>query len=290
MGSCLYPVGSQRGCERAKKCAANHARIESIPSFDNLSSNASWNTAACVGGAAPIYSRPRSRASPWPSITMTRIPSAPTLPTVTSQNSTLLHNLTLDVLLDSDDQTSVGHITCSERQHTMSSIGSTLNSISSSLLSEIDSYLSTQPTSGSTSTNASNATPSDGVDFSQVAQLFKELQKLQSTDPAEFKKVLTDAAKKLKDAAGQQSDSMAASFLTNLADKFQQAADTGDLSVLKPPAPGSAYGPPPRSSSNTTSSDTSNTQDLLAALLKNLHADSSDGNANLLAGIFSNNS
>ncbi|MBZ5675303.1 MAG: hypothetical protein LAP61_13755 [Acidobacteriia bacterium] len=174
----------------------------------------------------------------------------------------------------------------------MNSIGSTLNSINSSLLSEIDSYLSTQQTSGSTSTNASNATPSDRVDFSQVAQLFKELQKLQSTDPAEFKKVLTDAANKLKDAAGQQSDSAVASFLTNLADKFQQAADTGDLSALKPPsAPSGAYGPPPRSSNDTTSSDSKKTQDLLAALLKNLHADSSDGNAaSLLASILSNNS
>ncbi len=69
----------------------------------------------------------------------------------------------------------------------MNSIGSTLNSINSSLLSEIDSYLSTQQTSGSASTTAGNDTPSDRVDFSQVAQLFKELQKLQSTDPAEFK-------------------------------------------------------------------------------------------------------
>jgi len=172
----------------------------------------------------------------------------------------------------------------------MNSIGSTLNSINNSLLSEIDSYLSTQQTSGNTSTTASNSTASDGVDFSQVAQLFKELQKLQSTDPTEFKKVLTDAAKKLKDAAGQQSDSTAAAFLTSLADKFQQAADTGDLSVLKPPAPASAYGPPPRSN-NTTSSDSSNTQDQLAALLKNLDANSSDGNAaSLLASIFSNNS
>jgi hypothetical protein len=173
----------------------------------------------------------------------------------------------------------------------MNSIGSTLSSINSSLLSEIDSYLSTQQTSGSTSTNASNATPSDGVDFSRVAQLFKELQKLQSSDPAEFKKVLTDAAQKLKDAAGQQSDPTTASFLTNLADKFQQAADTGDLSVLKPSAPDGAYGPPPVSGNNTTSSDSSNTQDQLAALLKNLDANSSDGNAaSLLASIFSNNS
>ena len=172
----------------------------------------------------------------------------------------------------------------------MSSIGSTLNSINSSLLSEIDSYLSTQQTSGSTSTTASSDTASDRVDFSQLAQLFKELQKLQNTDPAEFKKALTDAAKKLKDAAGQQSDPTAAGFLTNLADKFQQAADTGDLSVLKPPAPVSAYGPQaPRSSSNATSSHSSNTQDQLAALLKNLDAGSSDGNAaSLLASLFSN--
>ena len=67
----------------------------------------------------------------------------------------------------------------------MSSIGSTVNSINSSLLSEINSYLQTSKTSSSasvTGTDTSTGSSStDRIDFSQVGQLFKDLQQLQQS-------------------------------------------------------------------------------------------------------------
>ncbi len=129
----------------------------------------------------------------------------------------------------------------------MSSIGSTLNSINQSLLSEISAYQAATQTAGpsTTQTSSSTSSTSDRVDLSQVGKLFQELKDLQSSDPAEFKKVLTDAATQLKNAAQQQTDPKQASFLSNLADKFQKAADSGDLSALRPDSSstGAAYGP-----------------------------------------------
>ena len=118
----------------------------------------------------------------------------------------------------------------------MSSIGSTINSINTSLLSEISSYLKTSTTSSSaaTDTTTASSTSTDQIDFSQVAELFKELQQLQKSNPDELKQVLTEAAEKFKDAASQTTDTRDKQFLTNLSDRFQQAADTGDLSVLGP--------------------------------------------------------
>ena len=64
----------------------------------------------------------------------------------------------------------------------MSSIGSTLNSINTSLLNEISSITSTQRTSGSASTTSNSSTNySDTLDFSKVAELFKELGTLVAT-------------------------------------------------------------------------------------------------------------
>lgn len=100
----------------------------------------------------------------------------------------------------------------------MGSIASTLYSINSSLLSEISNDLSaTQATSSSasSSTEASgnSTSSSDSLDFSQVAQLFHELQQLQTTNPAEFTKVTADAASKLQQAAQQATNPSEASFL-----------------------------------------------------------------------------
>ena len=90
----------------------------------------------------------------------------------------------------------------------MSSIGSTLNSINTSLLNEISSITSTQRTSGSASTTSTSSTnSSDTLDFSKVAELFKELDDLKSSDPTKLKQVLSDAASKLTDAAGKATDS-----------------------------------------------------------------------------------
>ncbi len=123
----------------------------------------------------------------------------------------------------------------------MSSIGSALNSINGSLLSEINAY---RVTSKSTLQPKQSWRNQDKIDFSKVGDLFKQLQQLQNSDPAEFKQVLSDAAAKLKDAASQQTDPAAAKFLSGLAARFQKAADSGDLSALKPPSGSNGiYGP-----------------------------------------------
>lgn len=123
----------------------------------------------------------------------------------------------------------------------MSSIGSTLNSINTALLGEISAF-STSKSTGSGTTIQSNAVSStDQLDFSKAADLFRGLQKLQTDNPAEFQQILTDAAAKLKDAAQQQTDPSQASFLSSLSDRFQKAADSGDLSALQPPASDGSY-------------------------------------------------
>ncbi len=121
----------------------------------------------------------------------------------------------------------------------INALGSTLNSINQSLLTELSSYLSTKNTANSDS-NAPVA--GDSVNFSQVGQLFQELQQLQTSDPTALKKVLEDAASKFSAAAQQAADPTQASFLTNLADRFQKAADTGDLSALRQPSSSTSAG------------------------------------------------
>jgi hypothetical protein len=164
----------------------------------------------------------------------------------------------------------------------MSSIGSTINTIDSSLLSEISSYQASQ-TSGSTQpTPPASAPSSDSINFSQVAQLFQQLQQLQTSNPTEFKQVLTDAAKQFTAAAGQQTDPAAAGFLSNLANQFQTAADTGNLSALQPGSNGSQgahHGHHHRHSESASTADPSTTAnpDLIASLLSSTGTSSQTG-------------
>jgi hypothetical protein len=85
----------------------------------------------------------------------------------------------------------------------------------------------------------------DRADISGPGKMFAELKQLASQDPAKFKQVATDIASKLKAAAGG-TDSTAGSdgsttgpaasankFLTELAAKFDSAAQTGDVSGLQ---------------------------------------------------------
>jgi hypothetical protein len=87
-------------------------------------------------------------------------------------------------------------------------------------------------------------TGQDTVGISKIAQFFQKLEQLETSNPTEFKKELTDIAAKLKGAAQNESDPSQARFLSNLADRFQKAADTGDLSALKPGAADSGTGAP----------------------------------------------
>jgi hypothetical protein len=140
------------------------------------------------------------------------------------------------------------------------------------VIERIASTSSIQNVSGSSKTLAtSNSSSPDRVDLSQVAQLFKELGQLQSSNPAKFKQVLSDAASKLKEAAGQQTDSAQANFLTNLANQFQKASDSGDLSTLQPPGPPSGSHQPSQHNGavqSATSTDSSSQLKELLELLK----------------------
>ncbi len=71
--------------------------------------------------------------------------------------------------------------------------------------------------------------------------LFGELASLAQSDPSKFKKVAAEISQKLKDAAAQATGDQA-KFLTKMAGKFDQAAQTGDMSVLKPEGTGGAQG------------------------------------------------
>ncbi len=124
----------------------------------------------------------------------------------------------------------------------MSSIGSTINSINTSLLSEIQSLSATK-----TADKSAKARPpvagADRVDFSKVGKVFSELEQLQKSDPVGLKQVLTDAASKLNEAANQTTDPKTASFLNDLAGRFEKAADTGDLTSLRQQARSGVSGP-----------------------------------------------
>jgi hypothetical protein len=121
----------------------------------------------------------------------------------------------------------------------MGSIGSP-NIVNPVLISQIQKLKAAQGQTGPSASAATSTASSDQVDFSQIANFFKQLQQLQQSNPAQFKQVLTDTASKLKAAAGQSTDPQQAAFLNNLAGKFQTAADTGDLSALKPDSNGSS--------------------------------------------------
>jgi hypothetical protein len=88
-------------------------------------------------------------------------------------------------------------------------------------------------------TGAAGAVGPAGIAFGDSAQisgpgkLFAELQQLQSQNPTKFTQVVSDIATQLQTAA-QQATGNQANFLTNLADRFQTVANTGDLSSLRP--------------------------------------------------------
>ena len=68
---------------------------------------------------------------------------------------------------------------------------------------------------------------------SQFSQFFNNLQKLQQQDPAQLKATLSNIADELNTAA-QQTSGPQAQKLSDLAAKYQQAAQTGDISQLRP--------------------------------------------------------
>ena len=76
---------------------------------------------------------------------------------------------------------------------------------------------------------------SGGTKLSKMGELVGQLQELQSSDPDKAKAVLSKIAAQLKAKADELGDDK----MGALADKFASAAESGDLSALKP------HGPPP---------------------------------------------
>ena len=94
------------------------------------------------------------------------------------------------------------------------------------------SQLLTNQTSAS---SAAGGVPSDSNDMSSLAKLISELQQLQQSDPQKFKSVMSDIANTLKTDA-QNATGSQATFLNNLASKFDQAAQTGQMPDFQPKA------------------------------------------------------
>lgn len=144
--------------------------------------------------------------------------------------------------------------------------------ISSSSLSSLSSVYATNQTAATSavsSTDDSDATSAasdvDGnsshTRFSKMGSLMSQLQSLESSDPAKAKQVLTNISDQLSAKASASGNSDP--HLQELADKFKQAAQTGDLSGLQPSGGGhhmhGAHGghgaPPPSSSSSSSDPD-----------------------------------
>jgi hypothetical protein len=113
----------------------------------------------------------------------------------------------------------------------INNLGATLNSIDQPLQAVFNSDPTNTPLTSAAP--AAPAVPNDQVDLSQISQLFQQLDQLQTSNPAEFKKLATDAATQLNAAAQQSTDPTEASFLSNLAATFQKAADLGNLSPFQ---------------------------------------------------------
>jgi hypothetical protein len=80
-----------------------------------------------------------------------------------------------------------------------------------------------------------NVSPAASVSMSQSGQLWSELQSLAQSDPSEFEQVTASIASQLTSAASSMTGQQA-SFVSNLAQSFQEASQTGSMSSLEPPA------------------------------------------------------
>jgi hypothetical protein len=103
-----------------------------------------------------------------------------------------------------------------------------INSIGSNY--GLDAINTTQATAAQ---SASGATTTDSTKLSPMATLLNQLQQLQQTDPDKFKSAMSSIADTLKTDA-QNATGPEAQHLNALADKFSQAAQTGQMPDLQP--------------------------------------------------------
>lgn len=117
----------------------------------------------------------------------------------------------------------------------------------SSYVQQVSLSVTQQTTQSSSSSGVGDAATTS---VSKPAELMAKLQQLQQSDPEKLKSVLSDISKQLQDTADKTGDK----GLAKLADKFADAAQSGDLSGLQPQhhhhhgghgGPRGAGGPPP---------------------------------------------
>jgi len=104
----------------------------------------------------------------------------------------------------------------------------TSSSVTAASATSAVSSLDSQVSSGS----VSSPTGGDRTQLSTLGELMSKLQNLETTDPGKAKQVLTSIATALTDQAN--SSGSTDPRLKALADKFTDAASTGDLSGLQP--------------------------------------------------------
>jgi hypothetical protein len=94
---------------------------------------------------------------------------------------------------------------------------------------------SSTPTTGLAAPDPLSVTDSAGnVNLSQAAQFFSKLQDLSQSNPAQFKQLTAQISSQLQ-ADAQKATGSAQTFLTNLANQFQTASQTGSAASLQPP-------------------------------------------------------
>lgn len=146
-----------------------------------------------------------------------------------------------------------------------------ISSVSSSSATDYVRKLGSAETTSSSS-QVDNESGSDQVKLSKPAEMMKKLAALKESDPAKFQEVVSNIANKLDEAA-QSATGEEQARLSDLASKFSQAAESGDLSSLQPPeggggrgqggphGPRSAGGPPPPPPPDATSESDEDTDD-----------------------------
>ena len=112
----------------------------------------------------------------------------------------------------------------------MSTISNSLSSPAAQFLSLLNNPSSTTNKSQTSSTVQS---PDSTSEISQYSQLLNKLQSLSQTDPTKFKSLTTQIASQLTTAASNTTGSES-QFLNNLAGKFTQASQDGNISALQP--------------------------------------------------------
>jgi hypothetical protein len=154
-----------------------------------------------------------------------------------------------------------------------------VNSITSqSLLSSISSGSSIAPA------QSASVSTADGADLSGLAQFFSALKQLSVSNPSQFKQITAQISQQLNAAAQSATDPNEAQQLTAVANRFQQASQTGDFSSLLPQQQSGADASTSASGSTqghhghhhhhggysqASSGTETNTQDALASILAN---------------------